>query len=440
MTKTIRESFTESGMPALFRGMPATILPLSKSVLEDLDAADAAKVGTSLQAGSLLVSWNEDGKNRGLTLRPFAGNDIVLTIRKTDDTEARVPASDLKSAALSLIKMERADEREREAVVESNLKARADHDAALARGETPEAPVDRLPTYADGAFSKVANLVVAVREAIASTIEDPFVDITEKSKAFAAQHEFGRAATNVLTPAEMAKVADKIQMQEAIGAILPSHALARPPAGAPYAGEEAGDASRELIDSLAVRGSGFNGAQMAALAANLVITEEVFNVLTSTPARAINAAQLSRGEYEMVLQDLSRHEEKAWAPQAIGRISEVLTDRMPGYRFDARLFSKDDADVLLVRDHAGAFLYSWDSASRLAEVNVRDRVLSTFTRDDVPTDAELHAMRVTLQELRYDNGGDIDFGWDDDNVLDDETDDNDDVTGGMLAGPRPDGH
>jgi len=62
-----------------------------------------------------------------------------------------------------------------------------------------------------------------------------------------------------------------------------------------------------------------------------------------------------------------------------------------------------------VRDHVGAYLYSWDSASRVAEINVRDRVLSTFTEADVPTDEMIDAARVTVQELRYDNGAEIDF-------------------------------
>lgn len=438
MTKTIRQTFTEFGMPALFQGNPATILPVSKTVLEGLDAAELAKIGNAVEPGSLLVSWNEGGKNRGQTLRPFAGNDIVLTIRKSDDTDAHVPASDLKAAALSLIRMERADVREREAIAKLNEQARIEHEAAIARGEAPETPVQHLPTHADGAFAKVANLVDAVREGIALTIEDPFVDIAEKTKAFAAQHEFGRVATNVLTPEEMTRVAEKIQIQEAIGAILPGHSQARPPAGTPYAGEDAGEAARELVDSLSLRGTGFTGAQRAALAANTVIEKEVFSVLTTTPVRELTAMTLSRGDYEMALQDLIRHEEKAWAPQAIERISEVLNDRIPGYRFDARLFAKDDADVLLVRDHAGAFLYSWDSASRVAEVNVRDKVLSTFTRADVPSDEELQGMRSMLKDLRYDNGADIDFGWGDDdeedNVLDDE-----DFTG-IANGPRPTGY
>ena len=442
MTKLLREAFAEHGMRAAFRGQPAMILPVSEALAAEMADGEFAKTGQDVTPGQMLVSWTEDGQRRGQVLNTFAGNDISFAIARTDGGEDRIHGADMRSAALRFISMARDDVREREAIVAKNAEARAAYEVALGRGEHPDEPVALEPTYVDGAFSKGGNLVATVKTAIQSMIDDPFADVVAKTKAYAAQHELGRANSNVLTAEEMRKVSEKVSLRQEIGRVSPDHAMALAAPGQPYAGENAGEAARDVVEDLNVRGRGFTAQQMAALASNPVLVKEVFSVLTTTPPGSIVAQQLDAEGYQAVAQDLARQANRDWAPQALERIGAVLGDRMPGYRFEAKLFTKDDADIMIIRDHVGAYLYSWDSASRVAEVNVQNTVLSTFTKDDVPTDEELHALRVTLQDLRYDNGAEIDFNWGDEpedgEVLDDDLDDEDDY--GIGGGPRPAGH
>ena len=411
MTMTIKTAFAQNAMRAEFRGFPAKVLPMTPGLMAEFDETELAEaVGRDVQAGNLLVGWMEGAERRGMVLNPNAANDLVFLVPLTAGGDERVHARDLQQAAIRIFEMGRESVRDHTRVEQENEKIQAEHEKALAKD--PDAPAPELlqPRHPADAFGRVSGLLSCVEAGINATLEDPFADIVEKSKAYAAQYEIGRANANVLSHEQMAKVTEYRALREGIGALQPAHDLALAPPAAAYEGD--GKAVRELLDAIPV-GSGFSAAQMSAMAGNPVISREVFGALTTTPVMQIGARRLSSRERELALQDLGRHEERTWAPEALNRISEILSNRMPGYRFEARLFSKDDADVLLVRDHVGAYLYSWDSASRVAEINVRDRVLSTYTEGDVPSDEQIEAARVALHELRYDNGDEIDFFFDD---------------------------
>jgi hypothetical protein len=411
MPLNIKTAFTQNAMRAEFRGFPAKVLPLSPDLMAEFNPAELTEaVGRNVQAGNLMVGWMEGADRRGMVLNPNAQNDLTFLVPLTAGGDERVPAGDLQRAAVRLFEMGRESVRDHVRVAEENQKLQDAHEKALEKDPDAPAPEPLQPRHPAEAFGRVAGLLSCVQAGITATLEDPFADIVAKSKAYAAQYEIGRANANVLTPEQMSKLTEYRALREEIGALQPTHELALTPPAAAYEGD--GEAARELLEEIPV-GTGFSAAQMSAMAANPVIVKEVFGALTTTPAMQLGARMLSAQDRELVLQDLARHEERTWAPEALNRISEILGNRMPGYRFEAQLFSKDEADVLMVRDHVGAYLYSWDSASRVAEINVRDRVLSTFTEADVPSDEQIEAARAALQELRYDNGAEIDFFFDD---------------------------
>lgn len=423
MPKSINEAFAEHGMRAMYNGNPAMVLPITQNLLEEMNADTlSAQVGQNVGAGQLMVSWNEGERRNGQILSALAGNDIVFVVPRNDGEMSHFHAADMTRGVTSMIEAEREARREVARVAEENATARADYAAAVERGEHPEEPVDRVATFDPAVFSKVPHLLEATKQAIAMRIEDPFADIVAKSRALSDRYEIGRVNTNVLTADEMAKITEERSLREAIGAQNPGHPLAIAPAAQPYDGDS--EAARNVMDDLGLGGDGFSPQQLAALAGNDVIRKEVFSVLTTTPVNSLSARMISANGYESAVQSLARHEERNWAPQALGRVSEVLADRMPGYRFDARMFSHDGADVLLIRDHAGAYAYSWDSESRVAEFDVRGKILSTYGPDDVPSDERLHELRVALQDVRFDNRQEIDFTWNDqpeeDNLEDDD--------------------
>jgi len=424
MPQNIKTAFTENALRAEFRGKSAKVLPIPAVLLANFDQdALAQSVGQTVQVGTLLVGWMEGAERRGMVLNPNAGNDLTFLIPLTGGGDERVPAGNLQRAAVRLFEMGRESVRDHVRVAEANEALRAEHQKALTKDPDAAEPEYQTPRFPIDAFARVPGLLSCVEDGIRATLEDPFTDIAAKSQAYAAQYEIGRANANVLTLEQMGKVTEYRVLREEIGALQPGHALALARPAAAYGGD--GEAARDLIEALPVRGSGFTVAQMSAIAGNPVISREVFGALTTTPPMQLNAKVLSAQDYGLVVQELGRHEERTWAPQALGRISEILGDRIPGYQFQARLFSKEDADVLMVRDHVGAYLYSWDSASRVAEINVRDRVLSTYTELDVPSDQVIDAARVAVQELRYDNGEEIDFFFGD--VIEAEQDDGPEV-------------
>lgn len=423
MSQEMKAAFTEQALRAEFRGNPAKVLPMTADMIETIGAdALSETTGQDVSAGHLMVAWMADGQRRGMVLNPNAGNDLTFLVRQNDGEDARFPASDLQRAGISMFEAAREADRDRARVEDENARRQTDHETAVVRGQAFEedAPEPREPRFAEDAFRNVQGLLTCVQDGVAASLEDPFLDIVAKSKAYATQAEIGRVNSNVLSSEQMEKVTTYRALREEIGYFQPEHELALTPPDQPYDGDC--EAARDAVDELPIRGSGFSEAQMEALAGSEVMTREVFGVLTTTPPSQLTAQMLSNADYQAVTQELARDQERTWAPEALDRVGQVLGARMPGYEFDARLYTKDDADILLVRDHAGAYLYSWDSASRVAEIDVQDRVLSTYTEADVPTDDQIEAARVAVQDLRYDNGDEIDFFFGDVDDLEDEAD------------------
>ncbi len=408
MPLTIREAFAAHALRAEYESQPAMVLPVTDRIAANL--ADGALPDQDVEPGQLLVAWNENGARRGKVLEQNAGNDVVFLIPRSDGTDVRVPASSLRSAALRLIGMAREDVRDRRDALAENDAAQEAFDAAVERGETPEPVVPRIPAFADGAFDRVDDVIRCVDAGIARTLDDPFADIVAKSAALAARYDMGRANANVLTPEQMERITTARALREEIGALQPEHPQALAPAGQPYRGE---GKAKNSVDAMDISGQGFSAAQMSAVAGNPVLVREVFSVLTTTPAQDLVAKHLDATGFASVVQDLARHAENDWSVDALASVGAVLADRMPGYRFDTRMYTKDDTDILLVRDHAGAYLYAWDRESRVAEINVNDRILSTYSEADVPGDDDLHALRIAVREMRHDNGAEIDFAWGD---------------------------
>ncbi|MFG6084239.1 hypothetical protein ACEUZ9_000488 [Paracoccus litorisediminis] len=427
---TLKEAFAEGGMRATYKGQTAIILPIDQATYAAMGAAELSKVGQGVAAGNMLVSWTEDGQRRGSVLDAFAGNDLAFKISRTDGQEGTFNASNITNAVKRLIEASREDIRERKALIESNAKLKADHEAAIAAGEKVEEPVYGVPTYADGAFAKIPALTRTIQASIAAAVNDGWADIREKSELLMAAHELGKVQANSLTREEMAKVAEARALRQAIGEIK---GTVKAELG-PYEAEDAGLAAREAVEALEIQGRGFSDVQMAALAGNSVIRKEVFSVLTTTDVHDLTAMMLDHQDFRLAQQTMARFEEKNWAPEAIGNIRKVLADRIPGYDFDARVYTTEGADVMLVRDHVGCYLYSWDSASRVPEIDVNGKILQTASENDVPSDEQLEALRTELKDLRYDNGAEIDFGWTDAKeaeALDPDLD--------FTAGPRPEG-
>lgn len=432
-TITLNQAFKAHGLTAVFEGRKAALLPLSNDVLDEIGREKLeSTVGQKIDAGMMMAAWvTEDGKRDGKVLAMDAGNDIRIQIpRQGDAAPLTIFPSDMIAAAETLIKASREAAIDRETVAEANAEARRAYEKALARGEAPDEPEMATPEFAENAFARVPNFVDAVKDGLHATINDRFAEREAISRANIDMDRLGRLQADALTPKQKAKVREMRDLQREIGRLQPDHPSALAPTDRAYTGTEdmpAGAAASEALDTIDISGQGFSPAQMSALSGNQLLREEVFAVLTKTPVSDLKARMLAHQDFVRVAQDLARREEKTWAPTALDRVGQVLSARMPGYEWEAKLFTKDDADMLLVRDFNGAYLYAWDSASRVEEIDIEGDILFTATKDDVPSDDRLAELKAARDELQIDNGMDVDFGFDD---PEDETPDADE---GMPA-------
>lgn len=436
----LKDAFTRFGLEVVFNGKPAKLLPLSPTLMNELDENALAATGQEIVAGQMLASWNEkaqDGrpaKRAGQVTTIGANNDITLMVRRLDGTEKAISANDLASGAAATIVAGREAAKNRIEVAEANEKARADYDAAIARGEQVDEPEMREPEFAEGAFAKFGNFVECVRAGWDATLADPLVDLPQRTKIHADMSMLNEVEADVLDYEQKSKVAEKNRIKQEIGLINPEHPDAAD-AILPEAYTGDNEAQRALMASLPITGRGHSLEQHRALrSVSPEMMDRLFKSVTTTPFHAISRRQLSHGDFQRVTQELARLEDREFGRAATARMGAITHDSMPGYRWAGRIFSKDDADALVMRDEVGAYIYTWDKASRVADLDVQAAFLRRATLADVPSDEELAALRATLADLTYDNGDEIDFAWDDAPVMEEDDD------YGIGAGPRPEGY
>lgn len=429
MPKTMNEAFRELGMRAEYEGDYVTVLPLTRELIDDLGGAEAvaAKAGQNVTPGQLFAHLRKDGQSRGLVLNARAENDLSILVRRTEGDYRRVEAGKADRAYNELMGMARDARREAKAVAEANARAQADYEAAIERGDHVDQPEMATPTYADDAFDFLPHFGAAVREAIGLRAGARVISVAERVETLGAQLEMGRVNADNLTRDEMDRIARERGMREEIGRLNAGHPLALAGPGEAYTQDP--QETRELMSQLPLqRGSGRPVALM--MPANFgKLIENIFKVMTTTPVHALYREQISPASREAVAQTLGRNRMatfetgagvgagrgagQEWAQAALARVGTVLGGAMEDYAYRAELFSRDGADVMLISDFNGDYIYAWDSASRVAEFDVEGRILSTYTEDDVPSDERLEEVKSALDDVRFDVDGDIDFGWDD---------------------------
>lgn len=435
MPKTLTEAFREYGIRAEYEGDFVTVLPLTAGLIEDMGGQAPLRnlVGQDVKPGQLVAHSRKDGVSRGLVLNARAENDLSILIRRNDGDYKRVEAGKIDRAYTALVKMSHDARREARAVAEANEKAQADYEAAVERGERVDAPVPAQPTYAAGSFAFLDQFGQSVREAVGLRAGARVISIAEKVEALAAQMEIGRVNSEVLTREEMGRIARERSMREEIGAVNPDHPLALRGAGEPYTKDP--EAARNMMSSLPLHRAGIRPYGGASFANAGQLIANIFAVMTTTPMSGLQVQPINPASREAVSQVLGRNrlaswessragtrgagEGHEWARAALERVGLVLGSAMESYEYEAELFSRDGADVLVISDFNGDYVYSWDSDSRVAEFDVEGRILSTYTEADVPSDERLEEVKAALDDVRFEVQEDeIDFGWDDEPAAD----------------------
>lgn len=408
---TINEAFKTHGIRAEFEGMPAMVVPVTTEFAEDLDQG---KIKQGVAGGQMLLSWNDGEKRNGKVINADARTDVSFLVKRNNGSDYRIPASNMADAVLTGLRAKKAAGENALAVADANEKAQADYDEARERGDAAVEPVEQEPEFAADAFDKLTGLVACVKEAQLAIKADEFAGIAAKAAADSFTAKLRELTRDDLTAADKAKVQEARQLKAEIAMLNPEHpdaAAAVMPAA--YAGDC--EAAEELMDSFPHDPEGISAAQQSAMSRNPdfnMVTRQ-FSVATTTPVMQIQKRALSHTGFKTIAQEIAKYENKEASDVILPRMAAVTTDFMEGYKWQGKVYSKDGADVLLMRDEYAAFVYAWDSESRVGEIDVTATVLASMSQDDVPSDEDLEALKATLAELRHDNGAEVNFDWDD---------------------------
>lgn len=407
---TINEAFKANGIRAEYEGKPAMILPIDAALAAELEGGPKQGV----EAGQMLLSWNDDGKRNGKVINSDARTDITLLIRREDKSDLRVPAGRMAEATLSLLAAAKSARENAAEVAQANAEAQEAYEAALGRGENPEEPEEIKAEFSDDAFARVELLTSCVKAAQLAIKEDPLADIAAKAAADGFTAKLRDATRTTLTAKEKAQVEEAQKLRAEIALLNPQHADAAA-AVVPTAYEGDGEAACELMAAMPYDADGISAAQSSAMASNpdMKLVNRLFSVATTTPVMSIQKRALSHAGFSTFAQELAKYENEDAGKAILPRMQAVTADAMEAYKWQGKIYTKDGADILLMRDEYAAFAYAWDSESRVAELNVEAAVLAVMAEAEVPTDEQLEELRNTVAELRHDNGADVDFGWDD---------------------------
>ncbi len=411
MSISIKEAFMSRGIRAEFEGKPATIVPVTAETVGDFDQSEFKR---GVAAGQLLLSWNDGAKRNGKIIDADARSDLTFLVGRGDGTDLRVPATRMTDAVLFLLRAER-DARENAAAVDrANEEAREIHRAAIDRGERSEEPEIRQPEFPADAFDRIGDLVSCVKESQLAIKADVIADIDAKASADAFTAKLREATRDPLNASERAKAEEAMALKAEIAMLNADHPDAAE-AVMPIAYEGDGEAAREVMAGLPDDPDDISAARISAMAANpdMDLARRLFSVATTTPTMEIECRALSHAGFRTCAQELSKDENREASDAILPRMAAVTGDAMESYKWQGKIYTKDGADILLMRDEYAAFAYAWDSASRVGEIDPRETVLRTFGRDDVPSEGRLEHLRSTLAGLRHDNGAEINFDWED---------------------------
>ena len=364
MSETIKAALAANGLRAELRGRRVAILPVTAQVLDEVGAeALAEAAGRRVRPGDLVAFWSPDGAAGGEAIGPEDGGDLEFLAELADGSEMRFPARSLSRACADLLYAWSGDMARR---MEGNAArpGAADAPERAAEGEAPDAPA-----FAEGALRGVPALVECVEQGARAVLDSPAAAPPERSRALAAQHAIDMARLGDASAEHGVESGGHGAAPQGQGGA--AGRIAQAPVWDPAAELSGGVGTARATDSVIADPEGFNEMQERAQDPNAPLTGEVFGALTSTAPSDVHVTRLSDTDHERGLRRLEASEEAAWAEPARSRVAGILADRMPDYRFETRFFEHEGADVMLVRDHAGAYLYAWDSATRAVQSGPR---------------------------------------------------------------------
>lgn len=366
----IRTALRENGINCEFEGNKGRVLLVTPQMLEQYPAPDESPY-PEVEAGEGVVSYLKDGKARAKVILAGAENDLAVMIRDKDGNENRVFVGGL------------------DGLTDAVRKSYELEDAVSPR---QEGVLARLRAHAEYVFNSV---LMKSRLASPETIGAALAYQLERSRR-------NEGEDTRLSPEQIDAIATARALRETIGRIRPDHADALV-AGDRYVSQ---GHAHDLIATLGVRPGPMPraaGSITPAQAGRLV--EEVFGAMTKTGIGSLAAMPVSAETFESVRQDMRPGQVKGGFVSVIKeRLGDIFSNQMKGYNdlHEIELYTREGADLLLVKDFAGTYVYGWDTDSRKLEIEEK----LILGEADVPSEEEIARLREVLADLRYEIGDD----------------------------------
>lgn len=431
MPVNMTEIFRDHGIAIELDGDRGVGVPFSPELLSTLDLEDLrAKARQPIVAGDMLTAVlkkDEHGeyerddagrpKRTGGYIKLGVDNALTILVPRQDETGefTRVSALNTRMAATQLVQMGYQAVHEVAKNAADHEKAMEAHDAAIARGETVEAPVLKTARHSPEQMAKFDTFIKAAEAVISSEVSNPFATAEERKQELMESLSIRNAMRNALTSEQVGKIAEAESLREQIALISPDHPLAQAAIVAPYHGRD-GEALEDGIARVQEAGAGHfsKGVPSAGPAATLV--KPLMATFTRMAPGDVMCAMMSSTERRRFEQMMGRHENTEIADNVRPRIEAVMAERMPDYTCATRFFSHQGADYMMVHDVGGVFVYAADSAARTQELDI-ERLNRIPTEADVPSQEQIDDLRQALSDLSFDNGAEIGFDYDDEDDI-----------------------
>lgn len=402
MSMTLGQAFAKHAIRAHYNDEEAMVIPMTPDLHKSMGEAELAKTGKEVLPGHLLITWkDEHGQSHGGVVEASRWAELGFDIRNDAGEDIHFGRGGYPR------------------IIQELSDAAKLHARRMAAPEAQEVAPEA--SYPANAFHFVPALE-AMQASVARRVNDPREELSDKAEVMIFSDSLSRIASSTLTSDEYFRLEQARQYREQIGQIQPDH----PEAIRPTAAVAAQDHGQGFNAGLVVRSLGIDGGeprfdQAAAQRANPTLMREVMSVFTTTHPLETNRQVISDEGFQDYVQALAPYEDHEWGDQALARCRDLLAARMPHYELrQARLFSKDGADILMIQDPFVSTLYSWDSATRTLDPEAHLKAKAEPTLEDVPTPEALQALAATVNALN---------GYDHEDDYDDEPD--------YLSGPTP---
>ena len=416
---SIRELFATQSVRADYKGQPARLLPVTADT-------DIEKRG-AIAAGKLLCGYKTEVERDGVKASEtkdavFSGNGkaegLAIKLPRSEGGFQHISMTNPREGALELPRTVNRHRDDIAAVEKANAEQREAYDAAVDRGETVEEPEEVKTYLTEDALENTDRVIQAVREANVAELDSRLTNQNTKADIEVFLMTLGKLTASELTSAEVEKAKEYRKLRTEIGVFDQDHELAiTSAANTPFEGET------EQLREVAATLPNDSSAQMAAASSPMsrigdqALIENLFKVATTMPIWDIvrNGGQktLSQESFVALNDELMRHHDKEATDKIVPRMQAVTEKASADYTWEGRIFTKDDVDILVMRDRQAAWAYAWPTEARVEDIDVAMVVDDALTREDVPTDAQLETAKEVLDTLRNDVG-DVDFGWMDD--------------------------